>query len=228
MHRIDQSKRAQQSVRTQRTENKRPKPNPLKCENNDFEAQSVFQDNPIKIENWRGLAVSTPRSLKPKPIYILQNGNVANSKSAENRTIITNTCAFDSVSQTFAIAYKDRQKFRDSVDAQINKGEFHDFLTLITELSNAKNFGKKLYNLRVKFLLQLFKQSKTQYVVDCSCNTTKILDEICTSGLFVSAIRQRVCSNSMCTSHADENKLYNCKYLPLNLDIINTKGINHP
>lgn len=144
LHRIEPRKRAHRTLLTKRTENKRANltSKPLKCENNDFEAQSVFQDNPIKIENWRGLAVSTHRTFKPKPLYILQNGNVANSKT-ENRTIRTNTCAFDSVAQTFAIAYKDRQHFKDSVDIHINKGEFNEFLLFITELSNVKNFCKK-------------------------------------------------------------------------------------
>lgn len=221
---IDSVRRVQQSRQIIRRPNKRANL-PLKGDDNDFEVQSVFRENPIKIENWRGLAISTPRRLKTKPLYILQNGNIANSKVTENMIVITNTCAFDSIAQSFAIAYKDRTSFKDCVDERIKKGECDDFITLIKELSNAKQDSKKIYGLREKLLLQLFKTSNK--VVDCSCNTTKILDEICTSSVFISATRQRICSNSMCPSHLEANMFFNCKYLPLNLDLITKKGIKN-
>lgn len=190
--------------------------------NIDFGLESIFQDKPVEVENWRGLAVPHNKAnYNLRPIYILQNGNIAISKN--KKLILTNTCAFDAISQTFAIAYKDRLVFRQEINNCVDA-----FTKFIADLATAKRFNQKLYDTRDILLSSIFcpgieiNDETRCNVINCACNVTKILEEICTS--YFSATRKRTCSNENCTNH--ENKThFECKYLPLNINIINQKGI---
>lgn len=196
---------------------------------NDFELESIFQDHPIEVENWRGLSLPGRKALtvgvKPIYIYILQNGNVAISKNSN--IILTNTCAFDATAQAFAVAYKDRLAFKQYVDS--TKAMDNDIFTLlIIELSTAQKHKQRMYNLREKLLTKVFHPCNINYskttIINCVCNVTKIFDYICTT--YFSAIRTRNCTNMICTS-PENNKIYNCKYIPLQWEIITRKGIEN-
>jgi hypothetical protein len=184
----------------------------------DFEIQSIFQNKPIEIENWRGLVVPAYKSKKLSPIYILQNGNVANSTLLQNKALITNTCAFDSVAQAFGVAFQDRPNFREIVVSASD-----NLTTFLKVLSTTKKNSKRLYGLRDKLLTDAFETTRSQQnIINCACNITKILQDIFTNHIYFSATRQKYCSNITCSYQ--QNKVY-CKYIALDLNIIAQKGI---
>lgn len=163
----------------------------------DFEEQSIFQDYPVEIENWRGLVIPNKKSISSKPLYILQNGNVSISKDI--KTVVTNTCAFDAVAQAFAVAYTDRISFRHFIDPLISKDSFTRFFI---QLSNTKKNCKTLYAKRDILLNSLFNvndntlDARQCQIIDCACNVTKIIEDVCL--LYFSGNRKKCCSNKEC------------------------------
>lgn len=244
-HESAKMKRKSQTKNTKRVKRVKAKVN--KNDREDFGPESIFQDKPILLENWRGLSINKKiirnnkycnslvkdkdgdqlcTIINPDPVHILNNGNF--SSSIDKDTIIMNTCAFDSISQAFAVAYKDRTVFRQLIDSFITSDSFSIFikdLAMINNDSSSKHI-EQVYVKRDEIIKKAFgteTKNETNFIIDCATNITTILEKICIT--FYSASRKRVCSNNACDSFNQTTDEFKCKYLPLNLNIIQREGI---
>src|SRR5277367_19306 len=93
---------------------------------------------------------------KPKLIPILKNGN--SSKAAlrlrKRRVTFANTCAYDAIVQSLAVAYADSDEFQEAVDSLLNS-EANKTLELVKQLTS-KKFTNTVYRLRGEVLLSAF------------------------------------------------------------------------
>lgn len=182
-----------------------------------FEQESVFLDVPSTMENWKGQM--KPKSKKPKSIHILKNGSVTNSYVQNVDTF--NTCAFDSIFQSLAIAYVDRPH----VKKHILENKDVAICQIIQQIVENSGDKTELYRNRTKLLLKHFRTEDDTFhqLVNCECNTSKIIDHILYP-LFYSTMRQKKCTNERCSSQS--NLLRKCQYLPINIDVIKKDGIS--
>lgn len=195
-----------------------PKKTTITLETDDcksFDKESYFLDSPSTTENWKGQM--NPKAKKPKLVHILKNGSI--TYSYVPNVEIFNTCAFDSVFQSMAIAYVDRPKIKKYIS--INKdNEICQFITQIAK----KEDKTILYKKRTYLLVKLFgKDVNTDgnILVDCVTTTADIINMLYPT--FYSTMRRKICTNRLCLS--DKKNFTKCPYMPINIDIIQQEGI---
>lgn len=204
---------------------------PLDDTNPSFYDNSIFQNNPVKVENWRGLIENKTKQRSGNHYLdplILRNGT---AHLRELLPLVQNTCGFDAVVQSFAIAFKDRPEIRfyiNSVHHELTS-LIKSLLTFKTTVANAKKRDKsrigkdtlmKIYIKRTEILTQIYNEKIIQNTLDCADNVSKVIDWV----PFHSAERFLKCTNTKCTLN-QEPKAVKCSWLPLNVNILNEQGI---
>lgn len=143
-----------------------------------FKDESIFLEFPSLLENWKGLGknkrkTKKPRSMQVRKIPLLLNGS--RSRSGVENVLLTNTCAFDAVSQTIAAGCIDGFDLNTSV---LNSDDM--FCQFITASIDKKNIKQDLYKLRVEMLERFFekKQLYNLTTIHCECSVTYIFERI--------------------------------------------------
>lgn len=122
-----------------------------------FKDESIFLEFPSLLENWKGLGknkrkTKKPRSMQVRKIPLLLNGS--RSRSGVENVLLTNTCAFDAVSQTIAAGCIDGFDLNTSV---LNSDDM--FCQFITAMIDPNNIKQDLYKLRVEMLERFFEKN---------------------------------------------------------------------
>jgi hypothetical protein len=201
-----------------------------------FPDESVFKNNPRYCENWRGL-IKRPKSRgRPKKktkqnkvtsescikkrITILKNGgyNIIDN----NPRLLYNTCAFDSVAQSIAVACVDNDYL--NIRAQ---NPNNDFFHLVRCLIN-DDFKSDIDSRRLMILSNHYNSSggvtsieKGPIIIDCQSNVCYIFEKVVLLHLY-SAIRKSVCSNEKCNVNEHQRLI---AMIPLDADVLNKGGI---
>lgn len=104
-------------------------------------------------------------------VALLRNGSI--TPFADKNTIISNTCAFDSVAQAIAIGVVDEYALNRI--KRKNDDEYYKFINMIID-----NDTENVYKLRSDILKKYFEivyDSDTVYV-NCECNVAYIFKKI--------------------------------------------------
>lgn len=132
-----------------------------------FDSSSIFMKHPRTVENWRGKALKDKK--RTTIVHILKNGNM--STSGIEGTLIYNTCAFDSVAQSFAYAYKDRKAFKSYLK-DLNDETSRFIKSLLT--SQKEKSANGIYVKRSQILLKHFKSDTFESVNDDDRDTNNM------------------------------------------------------
>lgn len=195
-----------------------------------FYENSIFRSEPNYIEDWRGLVSKQKKNKKRinrrTKLHILQNGSV--STSGTYRFTFINTCAFDSVVQSFSIAYLDRPNIRKYINDK--KNDLSQLTRSLITYDNLKKITKKarkpkdIYTTRSKVLAKIYDTVESDFssCKNCECNVTFIIDNIQSYG-FYSANRYLNCTNQNCEINKGSGT--KCSWIPINVNILTTQGI---
>ncbi|RVE43836.1 hypothetical protein evm_011504 [Chilo suppressalis] len=106
-------------------------------EEDTFYDNSIFKDKPKNIEDWRGLVSKKSKKIRSTSValHVLRNGNIT---TPVNSNIFTNTCAFDSVIQSYGIAFLDNPRFKKFILEKNN-----DLTKLIRSMIRSKPKSKQ-------------------------------------------------------------------------------------
>lgn len=160
-------------------------------------ASTVRQDSSLKereqVENWKNQtrikarkiksylntqpewsAINLNEALNVIPIGLLRNGNsltLRPLKINNKDTILSNTCAFDSLIQIICSAYSDSTSFRSYIRKNVN--ELTELVTMLTKTGVSRN----IYALRAKILTNLFECNVTKQNIQ-TCDTTCSISDL--------------------------------------------------
>lgn len=155
-------------------------PNKIRLNSKDFYDESIFANEPVLAENWKGKRTNsknrTSGSLKPKAKLsrpeILSNGNIISSGIKNIR--VNNTCAFDTVVQALLVGFTDHNNLK--MPLKNNCSELSIFLKTLYE----KDYLTNVYKLRTELLMKYFKHEQMDQVthIQCECNVYFIVERI--------------------------------------------------
>lgn len=152
---------------------------------------------------------------------VILNGNIAPLCKYNKKTyVVSNTCPFDSVIVSIAVAYIDYEKYASFINETNN-----EFLNLAKELG-LHGSSKSTYNQRLKLLLPYFDISTcipTVNTLNVECNVIKVVQDYIKDN--PSSTHTTMCSNTECSV---ENRTRNSATIILNnINKIHTKGFSY-
>lgn len=140
----------------------------------------------------------------------MRNGSITNIAGKD--TIISNTCAFDSVSQTLAVGVVDDYKFsrtlRDTDD------DYFNFIKMIAANDNITDIYKHRSDILKTFFDTNIDDSGKTFVT-CECKVAYIFERILINRNIYSADIQESCTNLDCSIN---NVKRICAFLPLDFN----------
>lgn len=191
-------------------------------EEGSFYKESVFRKNPTLLENWRNKANSQKSlplrdAIKPKKMHnqidYLSNGKMPSSRI--KGITISNTCAFDALTQAIVIACLKNSKISMFLNSLQNK-----FSQIVCALRH-KDYSSDIYKLRTELLRPFFKSTSkgNLEVIDCSCNVFFILEKVIGSDIFSGKLKT-ACSE--CRNESE--RIY--PTIPIDFLILSDHGIS--
>lgn len=162
------------------TSNKRKnKPKKIKSQivKKEFKDESVFSENPSLVENWKGLgkrSTSSKRRIGLNSIPLLFNGT--RTRTGIKDVLVSNTCAFDAVSQIIAVGCVDGFNLSTSI---LNSDNMYCQFVKAMIVKNSKK--QYLYKRQAEILGKFFdnKVSNNNIThINCECSVTYIFDKI--------------------------------------------------